>query len=1276
MIHRLQQFLVLLFIVVLAYAVTIRAVTSWAQASPNQLVFLIESLTSADIHYQTLDVQQTWMGFEFQAEQFSYSSQNTQLQIANISADINLYAPFIFSLSYGDRLSLSGGKLSITPSLDEKKTQAIDFSKWLKRFNVNALWDKIEVNQFGITLNAPEKPSLFIDSFHSFNGLLWEMATGIKVSSQNIEVANIQAKASLSKNLVGKITAGKYVLSFLSATKIESVKTLIPKTWWPRLPSGDIMLGIEGEIYPDKPALLSAEVVLQNLAWQKQTPFLPSSAGFSFEWTPNLRSENPLLSDWSFRLSKIRFDSHYIQMPSPVIVSMADNRKISFTASNVTIDAFKPLINNSLQHYPIDGIEDSMIANADLDIRHINGDIDIQKARLDHLSLDIASLKWPQSSKLPGLVVSDLEIEKKGNRLSAISDKPIKIHFDEWRQNPVALKFDKEWVLEIDSVENTNLKKINIEQLAFWLEAAKVKLFGSLVTNQVVDLGFEVKARVLDNIKKLLPYPLMSQDLQAWLKKGLVAGKNINGSGVLRGDLNQFPFKKGGGELTASATLDQTVLNPGHGWPLLEDFKAKLLFTPYNLKIISPSAKMLDFSVKEVVVDINNLDSKNIAVQVQGKTTAPSQSALNFLTVSPLAKNLGIEAFIKQDVKATGKVSIDLRKIWIPVYGYSKRQEEVFGKVALNDNVFDFFDGAIEIDSINGELTFTEANLSAKKIKGRFKGEPLEAKIATLHKQVQIGLNGVWSSGLEGALSGNLGWLGQLNFSLNGQAKMSGQLSMDLSQLRSQLPLPFNDNYFARKATKLTLSARLEKAAVLSFNGRLAKEAEFDGQFDFANKRFVYLNGWAGKPKKYTQKNRIQLSGHFNFLNVEDWLNFYNSQPKQESSNPLMEVWRNQNWIIANLSFNKVVAYGNDLNQLALGWESNRENNDNIISVKNPDKLDILLHKTDSKPWQVQLNYLNITIPEQGTTQDLGRSQGTQESCKTGWQSHLPSFDFHGKNIQIDQYKIDDLSFNGIETQNNYSLKDIRAELAQNQINISSQYKFDKQKIESKLVLNLKSQDAESLIKMLELPKGFRGGATKIDLDLYWQGELQCFSKHIAKGPLSISVADGIIKNADPGIARILGLLSVESLARRLKLDLTDFTDEGLVYDSIDGKGELNSGMVDIKSFKLKAPSAEVDMFGKVDLIGSNIDVDVRITPAIGGTLPVVAAATGIATPVAGLAAYLLMKVVPSINEDLVTYRYEVSGSLDAPVIKDTGAGLELIKKEKVEENQYDILNE
>ncbi len=64
------------------------------------------------------------------------------------------------------------------------------------------------------------------------------------------------------------------------------------------------------------------------------------------------------------------------------------------------------------------------------------------------------------------------------------------------------------------------------------------------------------------------------------------------------------------------------------------------------------------------MVDINNLDSSNIAVQIKGDAKADAVDAVDYLQQTPLPKLIGLETFLTDVAKLKG-----LFRLSYPKYG-------------------------------------------------------------------------------------------------------------------------------------------------------------------------------------------------------------------------------------------------------------------------------------------------------------------------------------------------------------------------------------------------------------------------------------------------------------------------------------------------------------------------------------------------------------------------------------------------------------------------------
>jgi uncharacterized protein YhdP len=103
-------------------------------------------------------------------------------------------------------------------------------------------------------------------------------------------------------------------------------------------------------------------------------------------------------------------------------------------------------------------------------------------------------------------------------------------------------------------------------------------------------------------------------------------------------------------------------------------------------------------------------------------------------------------------------------------------------------------------------------------------------------------------------------------------------------------------------------------------------------------------------------------------------------------------------------------------------------------------------------------------------------------------------------------------------------------------------------------------------------------------------------------------VESGQFLKADPGLAKLLGVLSLQSLPRRLALDFRDVFSEGFAFDFVRGDVTIEQGIAATNNLQMKGVNAAVLMEGKADIARETQDLKVVVVPEINaGTASLVA---------------------------------------------------------------------
>jgi uncharacterized protein YhdP len=179
------------------------------------------------------------------------------------------------------------------------------------------------------------------------------------------------------------------------------------------------------------------------------------------------------------------------------------------------------------------------------------------------------------------------------------------------------------------------------------------------------------------------------------------------------------------------------------------------------------------------------------------------------------------------------------------------------------------------------------------------------------------------------------------------------------------------------------------------------------------------------------------------------------------------------------------------------------------------------------------------------------------------------------------------------------------------------------------------------------LPPAIKGGTAKIDGQLSWAGSPLDFDYPTLSGNLSFDAAKGQFVKLEPGLAKLLGILSLQSLPRRISLDFRDIFSDGFAFDGIVGSVRIERGIASADSFRMAGPAGRVVMTGDVDIVRETQKLRVRVIPHLSEGLSLGAAAIG--GPVAGVAAFLAQKILRDPIEQLISFEYNVTGSWSDP---------------------------
>jgi uncharacterized protein YhdP len=191
--------------------------------------------------------------------------------------------------------------------------------------------------------------------------------------------------------------------------------------------------------------------------------------------------------------------------------------------------------------------------------------------------------------------------------------------------------------------------------------------------------------------------------------------------------------------------------------------------------------------------------------------------------------------------------------------------------------------------------------------------------------------------------------------------------------------------------------------------------------------------------------------------------------------------------------------------------------------------------------------------------------------------------------------------------------------------------------------------DSGELLKRLGMDGLIRRGKGRLDGQVGWLGSPLTLDYPSMSGQFNINIEGGQFLKADPGIAKLLGVLNLQALPRRLTLDFRDVFSEGFAFDFVRGDVTIEQGLARTNNLQMKGVNAAVLMEGSANIARETQDLRVVIVPEINtGTAALIAS---VINPAIGLGSFLAQMFLSRPLTEANTQAFHIDGAWNDPRI-------------------------
>lgn len=808
-------------------------------------------------------------------------------------------------------------------------------------------------------------------------------------------------------------------------------------------------------------------------------------------------------------------------------------------------------------------------------------------------------------------------------------------------------------------------------------------------------------------VHRYLPQ-VLPLSVRQYLEGALLDGHVADAKLVLKGDLQHFPFADPRhGDLQLSARLRQVRLDyvppdlsaaeaSDKHWPQLEALDGELLIQRNSLEVRQVQGRAVALPGLQLLrsqVRIAELNAPVVDLQLQVK--GGLAQGLQFVNQSPVSDMLG-DALRR--ASATGQADFSMR-LSLPLYGDGRTRMQ--GSLVLPGNDVRLLPEAPLLGRLRGTLSFTEDSLRVASAQARVLGGDLQFEGGQVAPRAGSADEPLLQFRGQGTLTADalqqaaeLGLVAQVAQQASGSAAYTAVLGVRRGEVELQLKSPLTGMALnlpapLSKAAADTLPLSLERSVLTSESGGLQDQVSAtlgeraalrfqralsprDAQGDSAPARVLRGSlalGLAPGDSAALPARGVLAKLQLADADLDAWQRVLTPSPASSSAVNASAV---QPYLPTQLQLNaKSLRYrGYQLNDLAMSatrdgplWYTQIEARElsgyaqfGQGSTANGDRL------------YARLTRLNLaTSLARDVEALLDPTLGDRLQASRGRQA-VPALDIVVDDFELHGRKLGRLEVEAVNrplpardgNPREWRLNRLLISSPEGVLSASGSWAVATNPPQSatprlreprRMALDFKLDvlDAGGLLKRLGMDDVVRRGQGRMSGQLHWAGSPLALDYPSLGGYFSVQIQRGQFLKADPGIAKLLGVLSLQSLPRRLTLDFRDVFSEGFAFDLLSGDVRIDQGIATTHDLQMKGVNAAVVMDGSADIARETQQLQVLVIPEVNaGTASLLAS---IANPAVGVGTFLAQLFLRGSLNSAATQAFTIDGPWSEPRI-------------------------
>jgi uncharacterized protein YhdP len=442
------------------------------------------------------------------------------------------------------------------------------------------------------------------------------------------------------------------------------------------------------------------------------------------------------------------------------------------------------------------------------------------------------------------------------------------------------------------------------------------------------------------------------------------------------------------------------------------------------------------------------------------------------------------------------------------------------------------------------------------------------------------------------------------------------------------------------------------------WSGKLGEQYFIQGNLDSANEIRNILGIGSSAP---LPQQGFALNVTNNELNLDAWVEFLGTTKSSIKTVEAKKSDAPESNIQVSAQIKKLIAFDREWNNVNIN--SQEKNKVWQIRLNSPQIAgQVQWHQSSNEQPSglitgklARLNLPDQLIPADSSPKDLAK-QKSGAPLKTPISPNLiPSLDLAIDDLGWTKAQLGAVKIKSKTSRDLLKLESLQINNPQGSSTIKGQWiaRTSSSVDQSSFAADINIKDAGQIISNWSNSKSVEGGEGKLTANLTWSGPIFTPIYDSLAGNVSINLAKGRLLEVNTDGAKLLDVLSLQSLFRFATLDLKgslgNLATKGTPFNTIISNFEIAQGIAQTKEFTMVLDQARVAMTGQVNVTKETQDLRITIFPTIDATAGSLAAFA--INPIIGLGAVLGQYLITNqINRTMQT-DYLIQGSWENPEV-------------------------